>query len=605
MTTQLWRVPWKALWVAAMLAAMPAAAQEIALEASLDRNPVWVNQTFTYRLEVSGQASSMPEPNLPPFSEFRVVAGPNTSTSFQIINGKVSSNKTLSVTLMPRRVGEFTIPPVDLRHEGRLYRSNAVTVRVTSQQPGAATDAPGEAAGRLFMRVIPSKRSVYLGEPLDVSFRVYFRVPIRNPDFVKLPETVGFWVEEYELPQNIPIEKETIGGVEYNVAEVKKLALFPTKTGTLGISPMQLALQVVERRSRRDPFSLMDDFFDDPFGRTVRKILVTDSVSIAVKPLPAAGRPANFTGLVGRFRIDTDIDKGAVETNEAISYKVRLAGNGTLKSLSDLPLTFPTSFEVYDPKVKDAVDKTAGRPFSASRELEYVLIPRRPGEFEIPAVALAYFDPAQGRYRTLETRPYTIEVSQGANLAGDGVPGYVPKSDVTLLGRDIHFIKEGNLSLVSAGAKPYRSAWFYGTLALPLLLVGLAYGYRSHLDKMSTNQEYARRRTAFKQAHRRLKGAEARLKDGDLQGFYGEASGGLIGFVADKTNRPAAGLVRGDVEALLRERRVDDELVDEYLRYLDEADFRRFAPGDHSETDARAFFERAAEMLERLGKALN
>jgi hypothetical protein len=76
----------------------------------------------------------------------------------------------------------------------------------------------------------------------------------------------------------------------------------------------------------------------------------------------------------------------------------------------------------------------------------------------------------------------------------------------------------------------------------------------------------------------------------------------LIGFVADKTNQPAAGLLREDVEKLLRSRRVDEPLVEEYLKCLDEADFRRFAPGQVTEAEASAFYEQAANILTRLGK---
>ncbi|MEZ4766295.1 MAG: hypothetical protein R3C26_24830 [Calditrichia bacterium] len=79
---------------------------------------------------------------------------------------------------------------------------------------------------------------------------------------------MGFWVEEYEIAQNIPVTQEVINGQQYSVAEVKKLALFPTKSGDLNITPLQLSVDVVERRRRRDPFSVFDDFFDDPLGRT-------------------------------------------------------------------------------------------------------------------------------------------------------------------------------------------------------------------------------------------------------------------------------------------------------------------------------------------------
>ncbi|MCB0296034.1 MAG: hypothetical protein KDH84_12260, partial [Calditrichaeota bacterium] len=146
--------------------------------------------------------------------------------------------------------------------------------------------------------------------------------------------------------------------------------------------------------------------------------------------------------------------------------------------------------------------------------------------------------------------------------------------------------------------------WFWLTLVLPVVMLSLAYGYRNHLEKMSTNVEYARRRQAQKMASKRLKGAEHYLNQGKFAEFYGEVSKGLIGFVADKTNQAAAGLLREDVERILINHKVEAPLIHEYLKYLDEADFRRFAPGEMTVEAAGEFYHQALEMLSKLGKYL-
>jgi hypothetical protein len=170
------------------------------------------------------------------------------------------------------------------------------------------------------------------------------------------------------------------------------------------------------------------------------------------------------------------------------------------------------------------------------------------------------------------------------------------------LGKDIHFIKEDRLELLPLGYKPYTTGWFWASLVLPVFFLAFAYGYRNHVEKMSTNVEYARKRRAFKLADKRLKGASQFLKQMKYAEFYGEVSRGLIGFVADKTNRPAAGLLRDNVKNILKEKNVPDSLIEEYLKCLDEADFRRFAPGEMNEESARTFYQRAAEILEHVGK---
>lgn len=596
------------LWL--VLGAGPLAAQEITLTASIDRNPVGLYDQFTYTLEIKGASSGYSEPKLPDFSDFRVMGGPNVSTSVQIVNGAYSASKIYSVILLPRKTGDFTFPAVAISFKGKNYQSNPIQVTVIPQSAapaqGGAGAAPGDAVqaapDELFLRAIPSRRSVYVNDQVTVVYKLYFRNSVQGLDYLKLPETVGFWVEEYEIPQtNIPVTQETVNGVRYNVAEIKRMALFPTKSGELAVTPMQLAVNVVERRRRRDPLGSFDDFFSDPFGRTVRKVVASEPLAFNVKPLPSQGKPANFSGLVGNFLLKVDVDKTEVKANEAISYKVRLSGSGNLKSLSKLPIEFPPSFEVYEPKVNDAVNRS-GSSMTASRELEYVLIPRTSGQYRIKPLEISYFDPASETYKTLQSPEFALSVGEGKELPGMAGSSYLAKSEVKLLGKDIFFIKEENLRLQPLGYKPYRTPWFWAALILPLIFLGLAYGYRTHQEKMTTNLEYARQRKAYKQAEKRLKGASHFLKQRMFGEFYGEVSRSLIGFVADKTNRPAAGMVRQDVEKLLANKNVDAALVADYLNCLDEADFRRFAPAQATEEEAKSFYHRAEEILVRLGK---
>jgi hypothetical protein len=104
--------------------------------------------------------------------------------------------------LLPRKVGIFTIPAASIIHKGKTYQSNPIKITV-SRQSGQPAQQSGSSrkeeeitsSNDLYIKAISSRRTVYVNDQINVSFKVYFRVPIRNPDFIKLPETVGFWVE--------------------------------------------------------------------------------------------------------------------------------------------------------------------------------------------------------------------------------------------------------------------------------------------------------------------------------------------------------------------------------------------------------------------------
>jgi hypothetical protein len=579
-------------------------ANEIHLNATVNRTTIGVNDPLNFQLVMTGNTRSLPDVDLPTFDNFRIISGPSQSTQFSMVNGKISVSKTYSLTLLPRRTGKLIIPPVVVKHNGKTYASQPIVITVLQNSPHVSNNKATEDDNSedLFIRTELSKNKVYVGDQVNVSFKVYFRKSIRNPDFVKLPETVGFWVEEFEVPQNIPVSQEVFNGRQYSVAEVKKMALFPTKPGKLQITPLQMSVDVVERRQRRDPFSVFDDFFDDPLGRTVRKVIASKPITIEVLPLPEAGKPANFSGLVGNLNMTVSIDKTDVETNEAITYKIKLSGTGNLKTLNDLPVKFPPSFEVFNPKISDDVNRRSATLYF-TREIEYVLIPRAPGSFRIEPLEVSFFDPTTNKYRTLRSQEYLVEVRKGDQLSGLNT-GNFTKSEVTLLGNDIHFIKESLPTLQPINSKPYTASWFYASLTLPLLALAAALAYRRHLDKLQTNVAYARKRKAGKLAEKRLKKARELMKQNNYEAFYSEIARALLGYIADKSNQSASGLMREHVATLLAERQVDNELVQRLLKCLDESDFRRFAPAQATPQAAQQIYDEAAAILDRLSKYL-
>jgi len=590
--------------------------QDIKITARVDRNPVGLDEQFTYEVEVSGPVQNLPDIELPDFSKFAVIGGPSVSSSFQIINFKMSASKIYTLVLMPREAGTFRIGAAVAQYKGKTYRSNEIELTVVKQgrsgsasrqrPPASTKDKPPadvDLSQTVFLQVIPSKRTAYVNEEVTLRYKIYFRTRITNNQIVKMPEAVGCWVEEYPVPRRPRIYTETIKGVQYNVAEIRKVAIFPNRSGKITVTPLELLVETVVRRQRsRDPFDMFDDFFGDPFGQVVQKKLSSGTVTLNVLPLPEEGKPADFSGLVGDFRIHSSIDKRSCQTNEALSYKVKISGRGLLKFLNELPVQFSPDFEVYEPKINQTQNKSGGR-ITSNKEFEYVIIPRVPGDKEIKSFRLSYFNPADKQYHYLTVPAYHIQVSKGKELAlGMGNGTGLSKEEIQLLGKDIRFIKEDVPDFLPVGYAPYRSWWFVLGLVMPLVVLGGAWGYRSHLEKMSTNVQYARSRKARKLAQQRLKEAKSFWKQGRAGEFYGAVSRGLIGYVADKTNQPAAGLLREDVKKILESRGVNGELQQEFLKCLDEADFRRFAPGDVSDEEMKNFYQRAENILVKLEK---
>ena len=599
-----------ALW-AVLLAAGLASAQPITIQASVSKNTVGPEEQFSYSVEVSGSTTSLPDVNFPDLSKFYVLSGPNESTNLQWINGKMSSSKILTFYLQPRQAGTFTIAPATVEYKGKTYRSNAITIKVTktAQAPTAGRQkkqqrgrSDQELLGKsLYLKTEVSRRSAYLGEQITVSYKLYFRAEVRTYNVDKMPGHTGFWVEKFEMPSQPVIESTIINGIRYNVATLDKVALFPTQTGTLTVDPMRITVEAVVR-ARRSSRSLFDSFFDNPFGRTVRKALVSNPVKINVKPLPEEGKPADFSGAVGNFTLSVTADKTVAQVNDAISIKIKIRGTGNIQ-LVDIPkLNIPPDLEQYEPKVSTRVNNK-GALIGGIKKAEYILIPRHEGEYRIKPVRFTFFNPKTKTYRTLTSNPLQLKILKGkeTGLAMNPTGAGLSRQEVTLLGQDIRFIKEYSV-FEPLGYRPYLSLSFWFTIVGALFLFLAFVVVNERQARIYGDQQVARRHKAGKIAAKQLSKAKSLIAAQDQSAFYKAVSQALQGFVLDKLNMELTEFSSENIRRVFSRRDIPEDEINAYLEVLQESDMGQFANVRADASTRQAVYEKAKKILTRLEK---
>ncbi len=596
---------------------VPGFSQKFKVSAYVDRGSVGLNEQFELSIELSGSdANGAPQPAPPTLDKFASYLGSRTSTNMQFINGRMSVTATYSYTYLAHTVGKFQIPPIQYDYRGQRFSTDAIAIEVlkspaAAQQPrqGRPLRSQGrpqqseETGNILFLRAVPDKNVVYQNEPVVVSYKLYFAANVTNYGLSQMPSTVGFWSEDFELPARPRIYSEVVDGQQFRVAEIKKTVLFAQGPGEKTLGPLTAECEVqVKRRRRRGAF---DSFFDDPFfgfDQTVRKSVASNSVKIKVLPLPSAGRPSDFSGAVGAFTIKASVDKTTVKANEAVTLKVVIAGSGNIKMLPAPNVQFPGDFETYDPKVTEHIQRKSSR-LSGDKTFEYVMIPRFPGKQSIRPIRFSFFDVASKRYRSVATPAMDIVVTKGARqFVATGLG--TSKEDVKFIGQDIHFIQVRLPEFKQMSAAFYKSWPFFLLLGLPLLALAGASFYQRYQRRLSSNVAYARRRKANQMAIKCLRKARGELKNGDPKQFYAEVSTALMGFIGDKLNVSAAGLITDEAEEMLKARGIDDKTVESYLGCLRTCDFKRFAPGDSKDVDMQALLGQAKQAIVSLEKAL-
>lgn len=594
--------------------------QNVSFRASA-KNVVRTGERFRLVYTLNGEGSNF---RPPAFEGFEILSGPSTSqsSSIQIINGNVSRTVEYSYTFILQAKGEegiFDIDPAEVAVEGNTYKSNPLKIQVIKsasgqpgQQPRSGTQSDGAGVDDLkddvFVRALVNKTSPMQGEQVTVTYKLYFRINIAAPEFTSEPSFKGFWVNDLlKDRQSLPQYQEVYKGQNYHVAELKKLALFPQRSGDFKIDPLKLNVQAQIRtktQSRsRDPF--FDSFFNDPFFnryKTVEVPLVSNGLTITTRPLPTANKPADFSGAVGSFELASDIDKTSLKTNEAINLKFTVKGTGNVELIDKLNVTFPPDFEVYDPKITKKMNYSASG-VSGSKTFEYLLIPRAAGNFTIDPITLTFFDLGKNRYITLNTPSYDIAVEKGDD--SDAAFSFTApnQTDVRYIGSDIRHIRVTTPEFRLIGTFFFGSTWFYLLIAIPFVLfIFFIIFWKNELKKRS-NLALMRNRKATKVARKKMKKADQFMKENQKDAFYEEVSQALWGYLSDKFSIPLANLSIDTVNATLSAKGVKEETINQFTEALNNCEFARFAPGD-SQTAMDKIYNEAVNLISHMEREI-
>lgn len=586
---------------------------------------VAVGETFNLTYTLNAQGVNFRGPRI---SGFTVLTGPNTSTTSSIrsINGRTSMTitYTYSYILQATREGTFTVPAASVTVDGKVFQSNTLSIEVqaggtSSQQQGQAPTGggqqPSENSGAqsdakdVFLKAYVSNNNPFQGEGILVTYKLFTKVPIAQISISKLSSFQGFWSQNMlKDNERFPQYNQTIDGEQYVVAEIRKIALYPLKSGKLQIDPLEVeCVAQVKRQTRQrtgDPF--FDDFFNNSFFSssyaTVEKTLKSNPLTIQVKPLPQADKPTGFSGAVGSFSFRSEIDQTTVKANEPVVVKYVISGTGNIQLIEQLNITFPPDFETYDPKVTSDY-KTTATGVTGMQSFEYLVIPRKPGHFSINPATFSYFDLAKKQYVTFTSPSYELTVEKGTGESGVMTYTGANKEDIKYIGSDIRHIDSQPFTLREAGSG-FMGSWRYIlSFLIPLVLfIGLWIFLRKR-SKQRSDVLLMKNRKATRIARKRLKKADEFLKGKQETEFYEEISQALWGYLSDKFGIPRADLSFDSVREVLKGREINDEILDQFTATLNDTEFARFAPGDKT-LKMDEIYGKALEIIEKIEREL-
>jgi hypothetical protein len=560
---------------------------EVNFVAQTSKTKVGIGEQFQITFTVNASGSQFKAPS---FDDFQFLGGPSQSTSMQIINGNMSQSVSYTYYLAGKKTGTFVISSASISVNGKKYETNSLKIEVTKEQASqnqaqSNNRVPNrtqqntqqgisekELADNVFIKASINKSSVYQGEQVYVTYKLYRRIDVLQYQIDNLPKYNGFWKED--LKTDNQTYTESLDGIQYSVTDVKRTLLIPQRSGKLEIDPLDISV-LIRLKSRRS-----NNFFDDVFGfgsyQNYNLPLKCKPIFVTVKSLPG-NAPANFSGIVGKLNLEAKLNKDKVDANQSVSLKVNVNGKGNLKILEPFNLELPEEIEVYDPKTTENINISASG-ISGTKGFEYLLIPRSEGKFNINPLSISYFDIESGTYKTVTTHPFELEVTPGKG--GQSIvsgPQMSKKEDLKIKSNDIAFIKT-ETSFQNTDDFIFGS--FLHLLICFLIISGSAglYFYQKRLAVLKSDLKSYRRSQAHKNAIQNFKMAKEALKEGKSDLFYQNITSTLYNYIGDKLN---TGLAQINLD-LVKDKFLENKLPDsEYLNFkkiIESCEIARFAP---------------------------
>jgi hypothetical protein len=531
----------------------------------------------------------------PQFDGFNVIMGPSQSISSSWVNGKRSYSKTYTYILKPTARGNFTINQATIEIDGQTYKTTPQKVEVTAavDKPNSEKTVDDVADESLHLVAEVSKGNPYLNEAVTVIYKLYVSPNISVTNYRPLdnPTYNNFW------SQDIPVTKHTAQngmyqGKPYRYVVLKRVVLYPQKSGQLDIEPLSLEIFVDVPTNRRD-------FFGGRIYTSTSKTVSAGKRTINVKPLPEAGKPADFSGAVGDFDFSVTTSKTQLNASESLQAKVEVSGKGNLKLFQLPEPELPSALEVYDPEYEESIN-TYSSGMEGKVSNNYTIVPSFRGKYPIPSISFSYFNPNTGSYETINSEEINIEVIEGPTSNTTNATPAANKQAVVPIGEQFHFINiNPNLSAIGVD-RFFGSNLFFILLLAPLLLIPIAIFTFKKREAIASDVVGNKIKKANKLARKYLSTAKKEL--GNKEAFYVALEKGLHNYLKAKLHIETSEFSKDKITSILSEKNVEKEDIEGFIGLLTSCEMARYSP--FSNVQMQQDYEKASEVISNLDKQL-
>jgi hypothetical protein len=565
---------------------------QVQFEAKVSKQTLGLNERLRIDFTMNDDGDNFTPPN---FEGFKIVAGPSQQVSQSWINGKSSFNKTYSYFLLPMQKGTLVIRQASIDIRGQIYKTSPIKITVTAavEQPRDPNDTQVTADQSLHLVAEISKTNPYLNEPITVVYKIYFsyNIGITNWRELDKPKYNDFWSQNIDIKQLVA-EEGRYKGEKYRFVTLRKTVLYPQKSGKLVIEPLSLDVDVQLPSNRRNIFGqvlLVED----------HKRVSAGAKTINVKALPEAGKPADFSGAVGRFAFKVIPSKTNIKSGESLDLDVSVSGTGNLKLFTLPKPIVPTALEMYDPVHGEQVT-TPLSGMTGKISDKYAIIPQYKGKYPIKPMSFTYFDLGSQSYKTITSPEIMINVLEGPNVSNSSLAATTnPKKEV-LSSAQFKFIKLKTELTSMRQSDFYGSTWYYILSLLPFLCIPVIVIFKKKKEAIDGDIAGNKIKLSNKLAKKYL--SEAQKEIGNKEPFYIALEKAMHNFLKAKINIETSEMSKEKISEILLERKANPESISAFINLTENCEFARYAPS--TSAAIQEDYDKAVTIISELEKQI-
>lgn len=523
---------------------------------------------------------------------------PDTSRSISIIGGRRTERMTYTFRLRLTAVkeGTHTVGPLMVSADGTTYQSNTIPIVVKPSEN--SSQQRGNSFVFVDMRATP--RSVYITESYEAVLRIGIRSfndgTGRGQSYDMLNaidqrrSQFSVFAGGKVARSRIRLPDSTGVSHNYEIFEIKQQVV-ADEPGNVMVGPVFVRVDY--------PTSLRRGFFGYEVGRTRKETATAPALALEVRSPPTLGRPAAYTGSIGRFSLEATAKPSRVERGQPVTLTLSITGD-PLTGLAGPDLSRQPELQS---RFDFTVDELVGDVEAGAKVYRKAIFPKQEGEQSIPPITWSYFDPREERYVSLTTEPISLVVD----------PSSAGSSTLSPLDDPMRDPSRGGLTRIIGGLSPnyvdpvavlasqdlsFGPGWLAAMIGAPLAWAMISLG-TTRRARLRDDPSYARRRRARGNAYKLLRSVVGQLAGPEGLQDIAEA---IRGFVCDRFNLPPGHLTPGEARSVLIEYGASADLVDQVASFLESSEAVRFASVDTGQTSLADTAARARAWILQIEK---